>query len=95
MAVDLDLLTRARVAPQSLWFEEAVALALQLGFVEVRQHGSHRIFHSRSTVNTTAAATTGPASGPRPTSSMPRRRRPDCQAARSWVSTMVVVSLES
>ena len=45
MAVDLDLLTRARVAPQSLWFEEAVALALQLGFVEVRQHGSHRIFH--------------------------------------------------
>jgi hypothetical protein len=45
VAIDTDLLTRARLAPQSLSMDDAVSLARQLGFVEVRQRGSHRIFH--------------------------------------------------
>jgi len=45
VAIDTDLLMRARISPQSLAIEDAVNLARQLGFVEVRQRGSHRIFH--------------------------------------------------
>ena len=45
MAIDTELLARARSAPQGLSMEEAVTLARQLGFVEVRRRGSHRIFH--------------------------------------------------
>ena len=48
MRIDVELLTRAQSAPQSLAIEEAVALARQLGFVEVRRRGSHRIFHHPS-----------------------------------------------
>ena len=45
MAIDENLLGKARNSPHDLRFEEALKLAKQLGFVEVRSTGSHRIFH--------------------------------------------------
>jgi hypothetical protein len=45
MAVDEKLLARARRNPAGLAFEEAVSLAKQLGWQEVRTRGSHHIFH--------------------------------------------------
>lgn len=46
MAVDERLLERARNNPGGLRFEEAVALAEQLGWVERKvRGGSHHIFH--------------------------------------------------
>ena len=45
MAVDEQLLDRAKRNPAGLTFDEAVKLAEQLGWNEVRKIGSHRIFH--------------------------------------------------
>ena len=45
MAVDAQLLERARCNPAGLAFTEAVTLAQQLGWREVRMRGSHHIFH--------------------------------------------------
>lgn len=45
MAIDERLLARARHNPAGLTFEEALALAKQLGWQEVRIRGSHHIFH--------------------------------------------------
>jgi len=45
MAVDEQLLARARRNPGGLAFAEAVTLARQLGWQEVRIRGSHHIFH--------------------------------------------------
>jgi hypothetical protein len=45
MAVDEQLLARARRTPAGLAFAEAVTLAQQLGWREVRIRGSHHIFH--------------------------------------------------
>jgi hypothetical protein len=45
MAVDDQLLARARHNPAGLAFAEATPLAKQLGWHEVRVRGSHRIFH--------------------------------------------------
>jgi hypothetical protein len=48
MPIDPALLAKAYRAPQDLRFEEACALAGQLGFEEVRRTGSHRIYrHAR------------------------------------------------
>lgn len=44
MAVDAQLLERARRNPTGLAFTEAVTLAQQLGWREVRIRGSHHIF---------------------------------------------------
>jgi len=44
MPIDSKLLAKAYRAPQSLSFEEAVALARQLLFEEVGGRGSHRVF---------------------------------------------------
>jgi hypothetical protein len=46
MPIDATLLTRARQHPESLTFDEAVALAKQLGWIERKvRGGSHKIFH--------------------------------------------------
>jgi hypothetical protein len=45
MAVDEQLLARARRTPGGLAFAEAVTLAKQVGWQEVRIRGSHHIFH--------------------------------------------------
>lgn len=45
MAIDGQLLARARRNPGGLAFAEAVTLAKQLGWQEVRIRGSHHIFH--------------------------------------------------
>lgn len=45
MPADADLIEKARRVPHDLRFEEATKLAEQLGFKEVRQIGSHRIYH--------------------------------------------------
>jgi len=45
MAVDEQLLARARRNPGGLAFAEAMTLAKQLGWQEVRIRGSHHIFH--------------------------------------------------
>jgi hypothetical protein len=45
MTVDEQLLARARHNPAGLVFAEALALAQQLGWHEVRIRGSHHIFH--------------------------------------------------
>lgn len=45
MAVDEKLLARARRTPAGLTFAEALSLAQQLGWQEVRTRGSHHIFH--------------------------------------------------
>jgi hypothetical protein len=45
MAVDEQLLARARRNPAGLAFAEATSLAKQLGWQEVRVRGSHHIFH--------------------------------------------------
>ncbi len=45
MAVEEHLLARARGNPAGLAFAEAVTLAKQLGWQEVRIRGSHHIFH--------------------------------------------------
>ena len=44
MAVDEKLLEKARRAPHTLRFEEALRLVRQLGFEKVRQVRGHRIF---------------------------------------------------
>ena len=44
MPIDRALLARAYGRPQDLRFEEAVALAKQLGFEHVRTTGSHYLF---------------------------------------------------
>jgi hypothetical protein len=44
MAIDPTLLAKAYRAPQSLSFEEALALAKQLLFEEVGGRGSHTVF---------------------------------------------------
>jgi hypothetical protein len=45
MAIDAQLLERARRNPAGLAFAEAITLAQQLGWREVRIRGSHHIFH--------------------------------------------------
>jgi hypothetical protein len=45
MAVDEHLLARAQRNPAGLAFAEAVTLAQQLGWQEVRIRGSHHIFY--------------------------------------------------
>jgi hypothetical protein len=45
MAVDERLLARARQSPAGFKFEQALALAKQLGWQEVRVRGSHHIFY--------------------------------------------------
>ncbi|MGH7966092.1 MAG: type II toxin-antitoxin system HicA family toxin [Candidatus Binatia bacterium] len=45
MAVDEQLLARARRNPAGVAFAGAVSLAQQLGWQEVRIRGSHHIFH--------------------------------------------------
>lgn len=51
MAIDRKLLERAYRRPQDLRFDEAVALAEQLGFRCVRVVGSHYIFrHPRGPI---------------------------------------------
>jgi hypothetical protein len=44
MPIDSKLLAKAYRAPQSLSFDEALALARQLLFEEVGGRGSHRVF---------------------------------------------------
>jgi hypothetical protein len=45
MAIDQTLVARARRNPAGLNFDDALALAQQLGFQHVRTQGSHFIFH--------------------------------------------------
>lgn len=45
MAVDEQLLAQARRNPAGISFTDALALAQQLGWQEVRIRGSHHIFH--------------------------------------------------
>ena len=44
MSVDDSLLSSARENPGGIWFNDAVTLALQLGWQEMRRRGSHVIF---------------------------------------------------
>lgn len=45
MAVDENLLEKAKNNPEDIWFDDAVKLAKQLGWVESRKRGSHIIFY--------------------------------------------------
>lgn len=45
MAIDENLLAKAKNNPEDLWFDDAVRLAKQLGWVESRKRGSHVIFY--------------------------------------------------
>lgn len=45
MAVDENLLEKAKNNPGDIWFDDAVKLAKQLGWVESRKRGSHVIFY--------------------------------------------------
>lgn len=44
MAVDAKLLRTATNAPQSVWFDDLVALTKQFGWIEVGGDGSHTVF---------------------------------------------------
>ena len=44
MAVDERLLARAKQNPAGLAFDEALSLAKQLGWIERKARGSHRVF---------------------------------------------------
>ena len=45
MPVDQKLLEEAISNPASIWFEDAIKLAEQMGWREVGGRGSHRVFH--------------------------------------------------
>ena len=45
MAIDENLLQKARDNPEDIWFDDAVKLAKQLGWVESRKRGSHVVFY--------------------------------------------------
>jgi hypothetical protein len=45
MAIDEALLRAAESNPGDIWFDDAVKLATQLGWVESRIRGSHVIFY--------------------------------------------------
>jgi len=44
MAIDEALLRAAKSNPEDVWFDDAVKLATQLGWIESRRRGSHVVF---------------------------------------------------